>query len=313
MNLHEYQAKQLFKAYGIAVPTGAVASTPDEAVAYLRQLRAILLHLAEKTGRFLPAPTLRGEGRATIILGGKVAGPSAFGTRERNLADVTIENLVLEGAFTYGTEPENTARFRRTGKFANQRSGVILAGGAEGAFRRITLRDLTVNDFSRNGVLLSGIDGLTVERCDFSDNGSHVVPGPRLQHNLKLVRVRDVTVRDSRLDTSLKGAGLHLAHARGVQEVMIGYSDSAKDAGRFSAAWALYRAQEQIVDVCGRAGVHLTLFHGRGGRHPDRAPVGAGSRLSLRHDPDRRRRRQVVAQPERLHLRRPPGRSQPDR
>lgn len=192
-----------------AVDRGAKEGRPVVALAGLHELTDTLL-LPSRT-------TLRGEGRATIILGGKVAGPSAFGTRERNLADVTLENLVLEGAFTYGTEPENTARFRRTGKFANQRSGVILAGGAEGAFRRITLRDLTVNDFSRNGVLLSGIDGLTVERCDFSDNGSHVVPGPRLQHNLKLVRVRDVIVRDSRLDTSLKGAGLHLAHARGVR------------------------------------------------------------------------------------------------
>ena len=49
------------------------------------------------------------------------------------------------------------------------------------------------------------------------------------------------------------------------QEVMIGYSDSAKDAGRLSADWALYRAQEEVVAACARAGVHLTLFHGRGG------------------------------------------------
>lgn len=51
----------------------------------------------------------------------------------------------------------------------------------------------------------------------------------------------------------------------GRQEVMIGYSDSAKDAGRMAAAWALYKAQEELVDVCRQAGVHLTLFHGRGG------------------------------------------------
>ncbi|MCB9764127.1 MAG: phosphoenolpyruvate carboxylase [Alphaproteobacteria bacterium] len=48
-------------------------------------------------------------------------------------------------------------------------------------------------------------------------------------------------------------------------EVMIGYSDSAKDAGRLAAAWALYVAQEQLVAACDRHGVHLTLFHGRGG------------------------------------------------
>ena len=33
MNLHEYQAKEVFSAYGIPVPTGRVAATPDEAVA----------------------------------------------------------------------------------------------------------------------------------------------------------------------------------------------------------------------------------------------------------------------------------------
>ncbi|HIF9501765.1 TPA: phosphoenolpyruvate carboxylase [Photobacterium damselae] len=49
------------------------------------------------------------------------------------------------------------------------------------------------------------------------------------------------------------------------QMVMIGYSDSAKDAGVMSAGWAQYRAMEKLVDVCEKAGVELTLFHGRGG------------------------------------------------
>jgi phosphoenolpyruvate carboxylase len=51
----------------------------------------------------------------------------------------------------------------------------------------------------------------------------------------------------------------------GHQEVMIGYSDSAKDVGRFGAAWELYKAQEAIVDACRATGVRVTLFHGRGG------------------------------------------------
>ena len=49
------------------------------------------------------------------------------------------------------------------------------------------------------------------------------------------------------------------------QEVMIGYSDSAKDAGRLAAAWALYTGQEDLVAACTEHGVQLTLFHGRGG------------------------------------------------
>ena len=51
----------------------------------------------------------------------------------------------------------------------------------------------------------------------------------------------------------------------GHQEVMIGYSDSAKDGGRLAANWELYKAQEAVVRVCLEEGVDLTLFHGRGG------------------------------------------------
>ena len=49
------------------------------------------------------------------------------------------------------------------------------------------------------------------------------------------------------------------------QQVMIGYSDSAKDAGQFAAAWAQYQAQESLMQVARSYGVKLTLFHGRGG------------------------------------------------
>ncbi len=54
-------------------------------------------------------------------------------------------------------------------------------------------------------------------------------------------------------------------HCGGRLMVMIGYSDSAKDAGVLAASWAQYRAQEALLTLCQAHGIALTLFHGRGG------------------------------------------------
>jgi len=51
----------------------------------------------------------------------------------------------------------------------------------------------------------------------------------------------------------------------GKQEVMIGYSDSAKDAGRLAASWAQYETQEALAKLSREMGVDLTFFHGKGG------------------------------------------------
>src|SRR5436305_561421 len=51
----------------------------------------------------------------------------------------------------------------------------------------------------------------------------------------------------------------------GIQEVMLGYSDSNKEIGYLSAAWALDRAHAAIATVVARYGRRLRIFHGRGG------------------------------------------------
>ncbi len=49
------------------------------------------------------------------------------------------------------------------------------------------------------------------------------------------------------------------------QEVMIGYSDSSKDAGKICASWHQYKAQEEIVKIARKNNIDVVFFHGRGG------------------------------------------------
>ncbi|WP_058913648.1 phosphoenolpyruvate carboxylase [Entomohabitans teleogrylli] len=65
--------------------------------------------------------------------------------------------------------------------------------------------------------------------------------------------------------TQLLSIDWYRGFIQGKQMVMIGYSDSAKDAGVMAASWAQYQAQDALIKTCEKAGIALTLFHGRGG------------------------------------------------
>jgi phosphoenolpyruvate carboxylase len=67
----------------------------------------------------------------------------------------------------------------------------------------------------------------------------------------------------------------YVGNVKGRQEVMVGYSDSAKDAGRLAATWALYEQQEKMAAVAAKHGIELTFFHGKGGT------VGRGGNPAL--------------------------------
>jgi phosphoenolpyruvate carboxylase len=89
-----------------------------------------------------------------------------------------------------------------------------------------------------------------------------------INHNMRVVPLFE-TLND--LDNArdcidaLLSVDWYKNYTEGHQEVMIGYSDSSKDAGQLAAAWGQYKAQEALTKLCKEHDVHLTLFHGRGG------------------------------------------------
>ncbi len=89
--------------------------------------------------------------------------------------------------------------------------------------------------------------------------------------NVSIVPLFETLEDLERCATEVDSAAEHPAYRRylelrgGVQEVMIGYSDSNKDAGILASSFALYRAQEALVAVSKKRGLHIEIFHGRGG------------------------------------------------
>ncbi|MBA4137928.1 MAG: phosphoenolpyruvate carboxylase [Opitutus sp.] len=91
--------------------------------------------------------------------------------------------------------------------------------------------------------------------------GTHMPVAPLFETLADLQHAPDVLgrlFRDPTYRRWLKGRGNH-------QHVMLGYSDSNKDAGLLAATWALHEAQESVTRVTQEHGVRLTIFHGRGG------------------------------------------------
>ena len=146
---------------------------------------------------------------------------------------------------------------RVTGTFAAMRT-IQREAGSDGASTYIVSMTQSADDLLRV-LLLAREAGLVDLAADPPRSAIDVVP---------LFETLDDLVSAPEIMKSLLASEAYRRQlrARGNrQEVMIGYSDSNKDAGILASSWGLYRVQESLASVFRDAGIGLRIFHGRGG------------------------------------------------
>jgi parallel beta-helix repeat protein len=170
-------------------------------------------YILHKSLRIPSGLQLCGEGRSSVILCGEGVRTAAILLGDLDARNITIENLVIDGASQHN-EPKdpNAGRFNRTGIYSNSLAGIAFWGEAGHNLSNIKFANLTIVNFSRSGIYISDAKNITIENCDFSQNGSHVIPGPRLTHNLFLQNCSEIDIKGSRFDTSINGCGIVIDH-----------------------------------------------------------------------------------------------------
>jgi parallel beta-helix repeat protein len=158
--------------------------------------------------------TLAGEGlNTTIFLDPNSGDRETMVNHDDDLHDVTIRDLIIEASLSTDPLPNSRRSFNNIGR----RGGIVFLANKEGQIKNVNLINLTVQNSAYNGVFMSGVSQLNIINCDFSENGAYMVPGPRLMHNLLLTHCSEVTIKDSRLDTSPQGSGIALDHSHHIQ------------------------------------------------------------------------------------------------
>jgi parallel beta-helix repeat protein len=171
------------------------------------------IHTLPGTLKVLSGVTLAGEGLATILFLDPASGfRDAVVNGDSELHDVTIRDLVIEGntKTDYGPDPNSTRSYHNTGN----RGGIVFLAAAGKELKNLNLINVSVRNCTYNGIFINRAVNVNIDCCDINENGSSVVPGPRLQHNLLLTHCNGVTIIDCRLDTSPYGSGLLLDHCR---------------------------------------------------------------------------------------------------
>jgi phosphoenolpyruvate carboxylase len=204
----------------------------------LRQVSTFGFHLARLDVR-IPAEWVRVDARTALGLG------------EGAVLERDALEAALQGDPSALVRPDGPG-MRAVGALARIRS-VTFGGGAESLVLSMThgAEDMLA------ALVLARLAGL-----DRPQDGTSAVSIVPLFETLDDLDRSDTELAHA---ASSPAYAAYLARRRNVQEIMLGYSDSNKDAGIVGSSFALYRAQQRLVAVSRGRGLSLKIFHGRGG------------------------------------------------
>lgn len=173
------------------------------------------IHAISEPLRIPSNTVLCGEGKETIIIQAKGFNGKSIINATRRAQGIVLKDLLIEGAQeAIPNEDPNHDRRLRSYMLASSKEGISFESDRVAGLSDIKLERLTVQNFTKNGVKISGLKNLTIIQCDFSDNGGSVAPGPGLQDNLQITHASDISISDSRFDTSPWGNGIHFFQVR---------------------------------------------------------------------------------------------------
>ncbi|RPD39892.1 right-handed parallel beta-helix repeat-containing protein [Chitinophaga barathri] len=245
----------------IVEPGGSIQQALDKAAGSKRWVLVKAgIHTLDTTLRMPSGVTLAGEGLGTILfLNPASGGRDAIVNALEDMSDVTIRDLVVEGSTKTdpGTDPNSNRSFRSN---AGNRGGIIFRAQREGQMQRLKFHNLTVQNCTFNGLLISGAADISITSCNLNENGGSVVPGPRLQHNLFISHCKNVTIRNSRMDTSPFGSGIAVLHSAAVH---IDHNEVARNAfyGILVSESSQVQITDNLVEANDRSGVMLEYLH----------------------------------------------------
>jgi parallel beta-helix repeat protein len=167
------------------------------------------IHTVPATLKMPSGVTLSGEGLTTVLFLDPASGMrEAIINADDNMHDITIRDLGIEGGVK--TEVPSDPNSSRSYRGGYNRAGILFRAQKERQMKNINLINLTVQNCTYSGVLISGAETVNISRCDFNENGVNVPPGQKLLHNLNLTHCSKINIDGCRLVTSAYGSGVAL-------------------------------------------------------------------------------------------------------